>query len=451
MIADGTPDNPAAGRTELAALRDEIMLDRARSRSVMGWFVSFFVLVVLAAVALLLLAGITVLRQAREVQGALIGLQDDGAVHSVSLAVTTNRLVDIERTQLSLSTRLGALQTAQEQTLERLSSEIQQQRRWIDDREATDARDQRVLGERLLAMGEDAARMASELDAMRRRVDAIVALDGMVVVADRGAPLQDATPRGAAPAGGGTQQASLDILKVESMQTMFDAVVAETAVPERDKSVPTTISVVTFPNGDRYEGEFRHGLMHGWGVYVTKLGDRYEGRFENDLRSGSATQTTASGERYTGLFVKGIRHGRGSLTMVDGTRYAGDFHNDLINGRGVMISPDGGTYAGDFMNGRRHGQGIIRFPNGDIYEGEFRSDLRTGKGTYRFTDGAVYVGDFVEGVRHGSGRYTATDGAVYVGPFKEGRMHGEGVRIYPDGQRVKGLWREGEYLRDIRD
>ncbi len=450
MIADGTPGDPD-GRMELAALRDEIMLDRARSRSVIGWFVSFFVLVVLAAVALLLLAGITVLRQARDVQGTLMALQDDGAVQRIALAVTTNRLVELERSQLGMSTRLGALQTAQEQALQRLEGDIQQQRRWIDDRTASDARDQRALGERLLAMGEESARLAVDLDALRRRIDAIVTLDKMVVVADQGTPLPDGAPRGTATAGGVERMTSLDVLKADSMQVMFDAVVAETALPARDKSVAMTISVVTYPNGDRYEGEFRNGLMHGWGVYVTKLGDRYEGRFENDLRSGSATQTTVAGERYTGTFVKGVRQGRGSLTLVDGTRYAGDFQNDLINGRGVMIYPDGGTYAGDFMNGRRHGQGIIRFPNGDLYEGEFRADLRTGKGTYRFADGSLYAGDFVEGVRHGSGHYTAADGAVYVGPFKEGRMHGEGVRIYPDGQRVKGLWREGEYIHDIRE
>jgi hypothetical protein len=437
-----TPTPPDA--MALSGLRDEMAIERGRQRRVIAWFVTFFAFVMLIAVALMLLAGITVLRQAGQVLERVDEMRDYVAVNSARIGSMTNRFADIERVQLSLATRLNALQTSQEQALEQLVTDVRRQARWTDSKEAADERDKRSLNERLLKMGEDMAQTAAALEAVRRRVEQFVSVEGIVVV-----PAATET----VPAVTGAKAASslLDTFSAASIDEIFDTLQAQVALPVRDKSVPTTISVVSFPNGDRYEGEFRSGLMHGWGVYVSKLGDRYEGMFENDLRNGPGTQTTAAGERYTGTYASGIRHGLGSLTQADGSRYAGDFRNDMINGRGVMVYPDGSKYAGDFMNGRKHGKGVIRFPNGDVYEGEFRSDLRTGKGEYRFADGSHYTGDFVDGVRHGQGHYRTADGAQYIGPFRDGRMHGEGVRVYPGGQRVKGLWNEGKHVRDIRD
>ncbi len=438
----------AAEQREAAAeRRDEIALERHQARRVMAWFVTVFVFLSLVVVALMLVAGITVLDQMRKVLFTVGTLEDYVSVNTMQLTGMTNRFADIERTQLSLLSRLNAAQTSQAQALEQMVAETRRHSRWIESREEAAERDKRHWNERFLTLGEDSARTSAALEQVRRRLESIVVADGVVVVGG-----QDAPAPGAADAAAPAVQGPLpDVFSAAAMDPVFEAVLREVALPVRDRSVPTTVSVVSFPNGDRYEGEFRSGLMHGWGVYVSKLGDRYEGMFENDIRHGPGTLSTTAGERFTGTYVNGIRHGLGSLTRVDGSRYAGDFRNDLINGRGVMYYPDGSKYAGDFMNGSRHGQGVVRFSNGDVYEGEFRAGQRTGKGVYHFADGSRYAGSFVDGVRHGTGHYTFADGARYIGPFKDGRMHGEGVRVYADGQQVKGLWRDGEHLRDIRD
>lgn len=450
MSENGNPSESDA--TLLSTWRDELALERAKQRRLMGWFVTFFAFIILIAVALMLMAGVTVLRQAGQVIDQVDEMRDYVAVNSARIASITNRFDEIERIQLSFSTRLSALQTAQEQSIEQLSTDVQRQFRWAEAKVDADARDKRNRNDRLLSMGEEIAQTAAGLERVRRRLDKFVNAEGMVVV-PAGSDTERDAPTGTGASSASRDQATsiLDTFSAASIDEIFEELQDEVATPVRDKSVPTTISVVSFPNGDRYEGEFRNGLMHGWGVYTSKQGDRYEGMFENDIRNGPGTLTTADGQRYTGMFANGIREGLGSLTLADGSRYIGDFRNDMINGRGVMFYPDGSKYAGDFMNGRKHGQGVIRFPNGDVYEGEFRSDLRTGKGDYRFADGSRYTGDFVEGVRHGQGHYRATDGAEYIGGFKNGKMNGEGVRVYPNGQRVKGIWHDGKHVRDIRE
>jgi hypothetical protein len=452
MSDSGNQVNPDADASVISGLRDEMALERARQRRLMGWFVTCFAFIILVAVALLLMAGVTVLRQAGQVIDTVDEMRSYVAVNSARIAAMTNRFAELERVQLGFASRLSALQTSQAQSLEQLSNDIQRQIRWAEVKEDADERDKRNLNDRLLKIGEDIAQTTAGLDRVRRRLDKFVTADGIVVV-PAGPATETSETNSALSATQPRDRADmiLDSFASASIDEMFEELQEEVVKPVRDQSIPTTISVVSFPNGDRYEGEFRNGLMHGWGVYTSTLGDRYEGRFENDIRNGPGILTTTSGERYTGPFVNGIREGLGSLTQSDGSRYVGDFRNDMINGRGVMFYPDGSKYAGDFMNGRKHGQGVIRFPNGDVYEGEFRSDLRTGKGEYRFADGSRYSGDFVDGVRHGQGHYRAADGAEYIGGFKNGKMNGEGVRVYPDGQRVKGIWHDGKHVRDIRE
>jgi hypothetical protein len=67
-----------------------------------------------------------------------------------------------------------------------------------------------------------------------------------------------------------------------------------------------------FPNGDRYEGEFRDGKFNGWGTYFHLAnnqfrGDKYTGQFLNGSRQGSGRYSPASGgEALEGTWKAGV-------------------------------------------------------------------------------------------------------------------------------------------------
>eukprot|EP00002_Diphylleia_rotans_P006099 TRINITY_DN1540_c0_g4_i2.p1 TRINITY_DN1540_c0_g4~~TRINITY_DN1540_c0_g4_i2.p1 ORF type:complete len:139 (+),score=24.30 TRINITY_DN1540_c0_g4_i2:941-1357(+) len=84
-----------------------------------------------------------------------------------------------------------------------------------------------------------------------------------------------------------------------------------------------------FPNGDIYEGEFKTGLRHGWGVHVNKAGDKYEGEWAADKKSGFGTLTMANQNRYEGKWFDNKKHGPGVFYyMSRGQRYDGEWVND---------------------------------------------------------------------------------------------------------------------------
>jgi hypothetical protein len=430
--------------SDIDAIRDAVRIEQAQSRRVMLWFITVFMFVLLVVLALFLLAGIFLMRNSRDVVSALRDVNGRVAVNEFNVSSFTNELGEIRDAQLKLSAKLNASSAVHSREFGELSAGQRRHTKWIDVQSGLYEREKRNLNERLLKISTQIADNAREIERLSKNVDKFVSVGSVVVVPGKGSEAEGLKK---------SEPKSMDreTITPDQVNKIFEDALASVVVPERDRSKPETISVVTFPNEDRYEGEFKNGLMDGWGVYTFRNGGRYEGEFKNDMKQGRGILTTVTGERYVGEFKNGMRHGRGSLTMEDGERYIGDFNNDLMTGKGVMLYANGDKYAGDMVNGVRQGHGIMRFSNGDIYEGEFRDGKRTGSGKYLFADGSRYIGEFVDGVRQGMGRYVYTDGAEYIGPFEDGKKHREGVRVYSDGTRRKGLWRNDEFIRDIHE
>ena len=107
----------------------------------------------------------------------------------------------------------------------------------------------------------------------------------------------------------------------------------------------TEIGIMEWPNGDRYEGQFRHGKRHGQGKRINADGSTYIGSYEDDQPSGQGVYTWTDGETYDGQWKNGLFHGHGIKKVPeDNGRWTildGNWHKGVPKGLGVCKYSDG--------------------------------------------------------------------------------------------------------------
>lgn len=145
------------------------------------------------------------------------------------------------------------------------------------------------------------------------------------------------------------------------------------------------LGVFTYHTGSRYEGEFRDGFFHGYGVvyfldHDDWHGDRFEGQFVSDTAEGY------------GIYYY---HGQGG---AQGDRYAGEVEDWDLQRYGVyhyLNDPAwrGTLASGEFSGGINEGYGVYDYAGdnelaGDRYEGALSQDLAEGYGVYLASDGS---------------------------------------------------------------
>lgn len=466
----------------LEAVQNYVETERSRSRRALLWTSTIFLFVVLLILTMFVSVGLLILRNSRETTEVVDDLQAQTAVYASEVVGISNTLSRLESSGTRIRDVLErqSAETSREDRM--MKTELARFSRWIAEQKSEEAEAVRELKARIESLQASAEQSREALASVRqdyealRRTVATRPETGMYTNPP-GRPVPPAADvetveQVQAPVPPDTQtveQAEGPVAAVEAPeQDLGESGPIDMAAPppmlewtnavsraDFDVDVPIPapgrrdITVVTFPNGDRYEGEFEHGLFNGWGVYTYSNGDRYEGEFKNDMKWGRGTLTYRDGDKYIGEFKNDMKHGRGSYLFHNGDRYVGEFRNDMMNGKGTMLYRNGNQYTGNFRNGLRHGNGAFRFSNGDIYKGEFRDDLRDGRGIYIFSNGAKYIGEFKAGKRHGKGRYIYPGGEEYVGGFLKGRRHGEGVCIYPDGQQIKGVWKADKFVKPL--
>ncbi len=143
---------------------------------------------------------------------------------------------------------------------------------------------------------------------------------------------------------------------------------------------------------------------------------------KGDCINGYSVYTWPDGSRYEGEFKNNTFHGKGKYTWANGKWYEGDFRNDKRNGRGVYAWPDGRKYTGEFVNGRRQGQGKFSWPDGSAYEGGWVDGKKEGIGTFNWPNGSAYVGQWKDGVKSGYGIYAYPDGKKDAGIWKNDEL-----------------------------
>ena len=85
-----------------------------------------------------------------------------------------------------------------------------------------------------------------------------------------------------------------------------------------------------------YRGSFSAGRKHGQGIKSWPNGDRYEGEFFEDGKHGTGRYVFGrgpwAGESYEGAFVNDRRHGVGVYRWATGDVYSGPWENDVAIG-----------------------------------------------------------------------------------------------------------------------
>ena len=128
--------------------------------------------------------------------------------------------------------------------------------------------------------------------------------------------------------------------------------------------------VITYRNGDKWEGEFRDGKpFNGKGTYQFPDSSKYKGEFKNGLQNGQGTYTWPNGSKYIGEWIDSDYNGKGTFTWPDGRKYIGEWKDSKKNGQGTFTWPDGRKYVGEHTDDSITGKGVTFEINGEIKSG----------------------------------------------------------------------------------
>ncbi len=86
------------------------------------------------------------------------------------------------------------------------------------------------------------------------------------------------------------------------------------------------------------------------------------------------TYTFPNGNKYVGEWKDNKRHGKGTFTFANGEKYVGEWKDSKFNGQGTYTYVSGNKYVGEWKFGEKHGQGTFTFANGDKKVGEWKDD-----------------------------------------------------------------------------
>jgi hypothetical protein len=245
-----------------------------------------------------------------------------------------------------------------------------------------------------------------------------------------------------------------------------------------------------FENGNKYNGEFKRGFMHGSGAIVFANGNKYNGDWREGSREGIGVYYFLTGNVYTGSFRKNKFDGKGTMTFSSGNKYAGKWENDQPHGEGIYTFASSDRYEGTFLNGKFNGFGRMYYKNGEKYVGDWRNNVRHGSGKIIRADGATTEGVWDNGImkmtiedadkneevaqqqkpqprpqqntqpntspntttasndisrdcnkgycRDGKGTFSYGDGSRWAGDFKDGVPEGHGTCYYKNGDKYVG-------------
>ncbi|MBP7184179.1 MAG: caspase family protein [Saprospiraceae bacterium] len=166
------------------------------------------------------------------------------------------------------------------------------------------------------------------------------------------------------------------------------------------------------------------------------------GCLDGDCKNGLGTYAYPDGSKYEGNFKNGNIEGEGKWYYPNGVKYYGSFMNGQPHGKGALLYIDGTTQEGVWEKGEFKGN-----IDDSVSEGCIQGDCANGTGTYVYKNAvATYKGDFEDGLPNGEGIIEYANGEKYDGEWTNGYFDGEGTLTTKEGNVIEGLWLEGSYV-----
>jgi hypothetical protein len=149
-----------------------------------------------------------------------------------------------------------------------------------------------------------------------------------------------------------------------------------------------------FPIDGKLEGEWKNGLLDGYGKYQNDLGI-YTGVWKKGRLSGLVNfsgnknfQTNYTAYVSHEIFET-IKNGLGVYEFqweeLHGEKYLGEFKNNSRSGLGIALNRLGSIYFGDWVEGKREGRGFLLAYDGVSKQGKWKGDKFVQESTFEFT------------------------------------------------------------------
>ncbi len=180
----------------------------------------------------------------------------------------------------------------------------------------------------------------------------------------------------------------------------------------------------------------------------------YRGAMKDGRPEGQGTYVDATGIAYQGEWKNGLMDGFGTLTLPGGDEYVGRMRAGKANGSGRYIVSTGEIFEGRFVDGERDGLGTTTLPNGNSYrsawvqgkETEDSRRLRVAQAGGRPTPGAGGGGDDVR-IGISVDKTGSRDGDLVYAASSSGPQ----LVIRPDNKRLMDLWKGGGEIQLLDD